>query len=249
VTEEFRQEVRDDLNAAQRKFTSAEFNITQAAFAEAVADLYYVCFHYLRAILLTRGTKYRSHKGVLSGFRKYFVDEGLADVGVAKFLNKLAKARNDAEYKYGAFDATAVSSFREGALAFRDFAVAYLGQFTDWVLVFQGAPSLFDFLKNSWDSNLAIKERWIYNGNFHRRDPSETGLPSQITAVVFPDGTVRCRYPKRSVLLALPESPRDEALTYFGDLLGELYRQVGTALPANWRSDVPVTIEPRYEVD
>ncbi len=247
MTEEFRREISEDLNAAQRKFTSAEFNISQGAFGEAVADLYYVCFHYLRAILLTRGTKYQSHKGVLSGFRKYFVDEGLAEAGVGKFLNTLAKARNDADYRYATFDAAAVSSFRDATVTLRDFALAYLGRFTDWVLVFRGGPMLFDLLKNSWESTPAIKERWIYNGDFHRRDPSESGLPSQITVVVLPDGTVRCRYPKRSVLLALPESPRDEALTYLGDLLGALYGQLGAALPAGWRSDVSITVEPRYE--
>ncbi|HUV85903.1 MAG TPA: HEPN domain-containing protein [bacterium] len=249
MTEEFRQEVREDLSAAERKFTSAEFNLSQGAFGEAVADLYYVCFHYLRAVLLTRGTKYQSHKGVLNGFHKHFVNEGLAEAELGKFLNNLAKARNDADYKYGTFDAATVSSFRDQTLAFRDFAVTYLGQFSDWVLVFRGAPVLFDLLKNSWESIPAIKERWIYNGVFHRRAPSESGLPSQITVVVLPDGTVRCRYPKKSVLLALPESPRDEALSYLGDLLEALYIQLAADLPADWRNDVSITIEPRYETD
>jgi len=249
MTEEFRREVREDLNAAQRKFASAEFNISQGAFAEAVADLYYVCFHYLRAILLTRGTKYQSHKGVLNGFHKYFVNEGLAEPEAGKFLNNLAKARNEADYKYGTFDAAAVSSFRDQTLTFRDFALVYLRQFTDWVLLFRGTPVLFDLLKNSWESTPEIKERWIFNGFFHRRDPSESGLPSQITVVVLPDRTVRCRYPKRSVLLALPESPRDEALDYLGDLLEALYRQLAADLPANWRDSVSITIEPRYETD
>jgi uncharacterized protein (UPF0332 family) len=249
MTEEFRREVREDLDAAQRKFNSAEFNFSQGAFGEAVADLYYVCFHYLRAMLLTRGTKYQSHKGVLNGFHKYFVNEGLAEAELGKFLNTLAKARNDADYKYGTFDVTTVSSFRDRTLEFRDFVFDYLGQFTDWVLVFQGPRLLFDLLEKSWENTPAIKERWIYDGVFHRRAPSESGLPSQITIVVLRDGTVRCRYPKRSVLLALPESPRDEALKHFGDLLVALYGQVGAALPADWRSDVSITVEPRYGTD
>jgi hypothetical protein len=248
MNDEIIKEIGEDIELAKERLSSAKYNLGERALRVAVSDIYYTCFHSLRALLLTRGTRFQTHKGVLNGFNQYFIKGGLAPKDMGQFLNRLAKARTEADYKYRKFETDEVLEFLDGAEKFEQFALDYLTQFTDWVMEYRPPEGFFRSFQERWDATPVLQEHWIYDGAFHRRSPSEAGLPSQITVTIYGEGIIRCRYPKRSVLLALRESGKEEALDYFKATLIDIYDSINAPLPENWMDYVIVSVQPRFAV-
>lgn len=126
MTEDIKKEVQDNVRKARRRQKRIDGTIADGDFDFAIADLYYTCFYYLRALLLTRGTKYQTHKGTLIGFSKLFVKEGRASDKLSQFLEKLAAYRLEADYKSTEFSAADVAALLKKAEEFIAFAEGYL---------------------------------------------------------------------------------------------------------------------------
>lgn len=126
MTEDIKQDVLGNVRKARRRRKRIDGAVADGDFDFAIADLYYTCFYYLRALLLTRGTKYQTHKGALIGFNKLFVKEGCASDELSRFLEKLAAYRLEADYKSTEFTANDVAAMVKKAEAFIAFAEEYL---------------------------------------------------------------------------------------------------------------------------
>ena len=129
MTEDIKKDVWDNVRKARRRRKRVDRAFADRDFDFAVADLYYTCFYYLRALLLTRGTAYQTHKGALIGFGKLFVKEGRAPDELARFLEKLAAYRLDADYKSTEFSAADVSDLASQVDKFIVYAEDYLAPF------------------------------------------------------------------------------------------------------------------------
>ncbi|MEE8640486.1 MAG: HEPN domain-containing protein [bacterium] len=126
MTGGIKEDIKENIAFAGERWAEGQNALARSRFGIAVSHVYYTCFYYLRALLLTKGTEYQTHKGVLIGFRKLFVKEGLAPAGMADFLEKLARDRIEADYKFAKFTAEDVAAFLKKAEGFIAFAEAYL---------------------------------------------------------------------------------------------------------------------------
>ncbi len=129
MTDDIKEDVRNNVQKARRRRKRAADAVVDGDFDFAIADLYYACFYYLRALLLTRGTAYQTHKGALIGFGKLFVKEKRASDEMYRFLERLNTLRLDADYRAAEFTPAEVSVLTNQADAFIAFAENYLTPF------------------------------------------------------------------------------------------------------------------------
>jgi uncharacterized protein (UPF0332 family) len=129
VTDDIKKDIMEDLKLARETWEEARLNAKEGKYRFSVSHIYYTCFYYLRAILLTKGTAYQTHKGTLIGFRKLFVKEGLAPTELSDFLEKLARDRIEGDYKYAKFTSADVALLTSQAEKFVAFAEDYLAPF------------------------------------------------------------------------------------------------------------------------
>lgn len=64
----------------------------------AANRLYYSCFYITSALLLQKGKRYESHKGVKSEFHRSFVKEGIISRESGKTYNRLFNLRHEGDY-------------------------------------------------------------------------------------------------------------------------------------------------------
>ncbi|MGD8717930.1 MAG: HEPN domain-containing protein [Candidatus Zixiibacteriota bacterium] len=131
MTEDIIEEIKENIGAGRERFAAFESALHEGHNAYAVSHLYYVCFYYLRGLLLTKSTKYQTHKGILNGFRLFFVKEGLAPIPMAAFLEKLARNRIEADYEFGKYTLEDVEAMKVKAEEFIAFAEDYLKKLMD----------------------------------------------------------------------------------------------------------------------
>lgn len=126
MTDDIKKDIMEDLKLARETWEEARLNAKEGKYRFAVSHIYYTCFYYVRAILLTKGTAYQTHKGTLVGFRKLFVKEGLAPTDLSDFLEKLARDRIEGDYKYAKFTSGDVTLLITQAEKFIAFTEEYL---------------------------------------------------------------------------------------------------------------------------
>ena len=129
MNEEIKKDIMEDLILARETWTEARLTAKEGKYRFSVSHIYYTCFYYLRAILLTKGTAYQTHKGTLIGFRKLFVKEGLAPTELSDSLEKLARDRIEGDYKYAKFTSDDIAFLITQAEKFVAFAEDYLAPF------------------------------------------------------------------------------------------------------------------------
>lgn len=122
--------IKENTSFARRRFELVNKLIDDGDYEFVVANLYYVCFYYLRALLLTKGTEYQTHKGVLIGFDKYSVKEGVADKEVGRFLRNLAQKRIEADYDFMEYPIEGINELVAEAERFAEFSEKYLADYS-----------------------------------------------------------------------------------------------------------------------
>jgi uncharacterized protein len=86
---------------------------------ECVSRLSYACFHAARALLLSRGYRFRNHRDVQILLNERFVHIGLIAPDLGDLYNKLFVERGRADYEpYVRFDASAVRPWIAGTERF-----------------------------------------------------------------------------------------------------------------------------------
>ena len=119
-------EIKDNINAAQARLNLIDDLIEDENYVLVASNLYYACFYYLRALLITKDAEYTTHKGVIIGFNKFFVKEGIAPRKLSKFIGQLAAARFESDYDLIHHPRELIDDFISGADEFTAFAEEYL---------------------------------------------------------------------------------------------------------------------------
>ena len=117
-----RENLRDEVQRGDEALRAAEALIELGLFSDAISRAYYGAFHYLRALLLTRGIQPKSHAGVVSQFSLEFIRTGLLASKHNRLLAGLQRARELADYD------SAVQFTEEDAKVELDDAQALAGE-------------------------------------------------------------------------------------------------------------------------
>ena len=87
-----------ELERADQALRAAEALLGLALFSDAVSRAYYAAFHFLRALLLTRGLEPKSHRGAIHLFNAEFVRPATFSTAHNRLLAGLQRARELADY-------------------------------------------------------------------------------------------------------------------------------------------------------
>jgi uncharacterized protein (UPF0332 family) len=90
--------VADALQRADQALRAAEALLGASLHADAVSRAYYAAFHYLRAILYSRGVEARTHAGAIHVFNREFVQTRRMSTAHNRLLAGLQRSRELADY-------------------------------------------------------------------------------------------------------------------------------------------------------
>ncbi len=93
-----RENLRDEVSRGEQALRAADALIQLGLFSDAISRAYYGAFHYLRALLLTRGIQPKSHAGVISQVSLEFIRPGHLPSKHNRLLGGLQRARELADY-------------------------------------------------------------------------------------------------------------------------------------------------------
>jgi uncharacterized protein (UPF0332 family) len=94
-------ELDELINKAERFLRSAEILFNDGDYDSCVSRCYYAMFLMAEAVLLTKGLKTHSHKGVISLFGKHFIKTGVFKKDLGKVLNEAYDTRLIGDYAIG----------------------------------------------------------------------------------------------------------------------------------------------------
>ncbi|MFZ5471436.1 MAG: HEPN domain-containing protein [Myxococcota bacterium] len=93
-----RQNIQDAVVRGEQSFRAAEALLGMGLCSDAVSRAYYAAFHFLRALLVSRGVEPRSHAGAIHLFNTEFVRPKLVPSSHNRLLAGLQRARELADY-------------------------------------------------------------------------------------------------------------------------------------------------------
>ena len=94
-------EIEDLTEKAKRFLRSAEVLLVDGDYDSCVSRCYYAMFFLAEAILLTKGLKASSHKGVISIFGEHFIKTGILGKELGRALNDTYDSRQIGDYAIG----------------------------------------------------------------------------------------------------------------------------------------------------
>jgi len=94
-----RDEILKHLEMIEEKKVLLDAALEKGLNRSVLSILYYICFYYVRSLLLTEGVKTRSHKQVMVNFSKYFVKTGKFPKESGRVLNDLFSLRQGCDYE------------------------------------------------------------------------------------------------------------------------------------------------------
>lgn len=108
--------IKDLIDKAKAFYKAAEILYTNGLYDSSVSRSYYAMFTVVRALLLSRGIKPKTHKGVLIKFREEFIKNGLLPYKFNDALIKAEALREKGDYlpvPHGISKAEAADVMRE----------------------------------------------------------------------------------------------------------------------------------------
>jgi len=94
-------EIRDFIKKAEKFLNTAKHALNTEDYDSCVSRCYYAMFFLAEAVLLIKGLKATSHKGVISLFGEYFVKTGIFERDLGKALNDAYDKRLIGDYGVG----------------------------------------------------------------------------------------------------------------------------------------------------
>ncbi len=94
-------EINDLVAKAEKYLITAETALNGEDYDSCVSRCYYAMFFMVEAVLLTRGLKASSHKGVISLFGQQFVKPGIFSKDLGKALKDAHDKRQIGDYGVG----------------------------------------------------------------------------------------------------------------------------------------------------
>jgi uncharacterized protein (UPF0332 family) len=98
TNENRRTNIRDEVRRAGESEQAAEALVQLGLVADAASRVYYMLYHWVRALLLSRGLEPRSHSGAIHLFNVELVRTGLMDTSSNRLLSGLQRLRELADY-------------------------------------------------------------------------------------------------------------------------------------------------------
>lgn len=90
--------IKQEIERAEDCSKSAELLKEHNQFADAVSRLYYYAYHYIRALLLSKGFEPKTHEGSLRLLGMYFIKTGIFAPALSHSYARLMKYRGEADY-------------------------------------------------------------------------------------------------------------------------------------------------------
>jgi len=90
--------IKQEIERADDCLKSAELLMDHRQYADAVSRLYYHAYHYIRALLLSKGFEPKSHEGSLRLLGLHFIKTGILAPPLSHSYAKLMKYRGEADY-------------------------------------------------------------------------------------------------------------------------------------------------------
>ncbi len=94
-------EIRDFIKKAEKFLGTAEHALNTMDYDSSVSRCYYAMFFMAEAVLLTKGLRASSHKGLISLFGEHFVKTGIFERESGKALNDAYDKRLVGDYGIG----------------------------------------------------------------------------------------------------------------------------------------------------
>lgn len=94
-------EIKDFTKKAEKFLSTAEHALNDGDYDSCVSRCYYAMFYMTEVLLLTKGLKASSHKGVLSLFGEHFVKTSIFERELGKALNDAYDKRLIGDYGIG----------------------------------------------------------------------------------------------------------------------------------------------------
>ncbi|KPV63606.1 MAG: HEPN domain protein [Candidatus Bathyarchaeota archaeon BA2] len=91
--------VKASLLRAEKALRSARLLVEHRELEDAVSRAYYAMFHAARAILFSKGTKAKTHRGTISLFGENIVKKGILSDEFADMLRKAFDLRQKSDYE------------------------------------------------------------------------------------------------------------------------------------------------------
>ena len=90
--------IKQEIERAVESLKSAELLNEHGQYADAVSRLYYFSYHYIRALLLSKGLEPKTHEGSLRLLGLHFIKTGIFPPALSHSYAKLMKYRGEADY-------------------------------------------------------------------------------------------------------------------------------------------------------
>ena len=96
-----KKEIKDLLKKADRYLRSAKILLNDGDYDSCISRCYYAMFYSAEALLLTKGLKASSHKGVISLFSEHFIKTGELKENLGRALRRAYDLRQKGDYGIG----------------------------------------------------------------------------------------------------------------------------------------------------
>ncbi len=90
--------IKKIIDKSNEKMLVANNNFDSGFYDDSVSRAYYAVFHFISAILLTKGQTYSTHSQTLGNFNKEFIKTGIFPLDFSKKIEKLFNARQIGDY-------------------------------------------------------------------------------------------------------------------------------------------------------
>lgn len=98
MSEEIENILKEYLNNAKEKISSAKILLEHQKYDDSVSRSYYAVFYCVQALLLSMGFKAESHSGARQLFGLHFIKTGKFDKKYARYLKNLKDDRENGDY-------------------------------------------------------------------------------------------------------------------------------------------------------
>jgi len=83
---------------AEQCLKDAKALLETSGYKGAANRAYYCVFHSMRSLLALNNVDFKSHKGVISYFRKHYIKTNILDAQLSDILTALFRVRTDSDY-------------------------------------------------------------------------------------------------------------------------------------------------------
>lgn len=94
-------EVKDLIKKSEKFLNTAQLALNSGDFDSCASRCYYAMFYVSEAVLLLKGLKATSHKGVISLFGEHFIQTDTFDKSLGRILNIMYDKRLVGDYGVG----------------------------------------------------------------------------------------------------------------------------------------------------